>query len=173
MKIFFITLLVFVDCKNIGNQTSIDLLTIKEWNKISEKIKPELKSIRYSKFLEPNGGKSYEQDDTTYFIEVLQDMKTNKRIIDYTESIYIDNIRFNKSFRFFLTSDRKIILITTEKSNHNSEISNAGHDIKDTILVDKNNIKFWKSNPTPTYKELKKKEKEISKVKNAIAEYTN
>lgn len=173
MKIFFLTLLVFVACKNTGNQTSVDLLTLNEWNKLSEKIKPELKSIRYSEFLEPNGGTSYELGGVTYFIEILQDMKTNKRIIDYTESKYVDTIRLNYSFRLFLTNANEILLITTEKSNHDNETSKTKQKDRDTILVDKNNIKFWKNNLTPTQKELETKETEILKVKNAISEYTN
>lgn len=121
--IYSILLLLVVACKDSKAQNN--LLNSKEWSLYSSTLIKELKDIRNSENLEPNGGHNYKKDDSSIHIELLEDMKTHKKIVDYTT---INDIRNTEGTRFFLSDENKILLITTEKNSGNNQI------LRDTIL---------------------------------------
>ncbi len=178
MKIFFLTLLVFVVCKNIGKKGKMEfqnktLITVEEWNQVSKKVITKINSIKNSENIEPNGGENYYDRGTKYFTEVVEDMKTHQKKIDYSYKNNSDSFRNFESFTFFIDVNKEVILILNEKYNYNKSSRTIENRVLDTLLFKSNSVIFWKNNPTPSAKELKNKEEEILNIKSAISEYIN
>lgn len=164
-KILSILLLFILCCK--GSNAQKVFLTNEEWKLYSTNLLKELREIRLSEELEPNGGHSYKKNNSNIHIELLEEMKTNKKIIDYSIVKDSSNIIFLRSTRFFLSNENRILLITTEESKS----TNNSKKLRDTILMENGKIKFWKNNTKASIKEVTKKEKEIFDINEEIKEY--
>ncbi|MCO7186445.1 hypothetical protein NH341_13560 [Tenacibaculum sp. XPcli2-G] len=178
ITLFIVTLHFFINCKlgggtNLKSSDSINAIVENDSiinidkKKVSEECIKKAERIRMSENLEPNGGGDLEKGDQTIFVEVLEEMETGDKNIEYTISSDNKDIRESNSYSFYLDNLDNAFLIINTITNYNIEDESEVTLVKDTIFLKENKILFIKDRHL-SKGELLVKQEEIDVIKREI-----
>ena len=181
MKFNYI-ILVFIllfSCKNIkveeinSNNYSQATPNIEIQNHYTDSVLKLLKRVRYSDKLEPNGGRTiFEIIDKSIGLEVLEQMETGEKIIDYYVTYKSSRGKHNETTQFFNTKNNNTLIVIYDNYIYNRMSKEDIIIAKDTFFFKNDKIYFWK-NKEATDEELLAKEKEILIIKREVDSILN
>ncbi|MCD9637286.1 hypothetical protein, partial [Tenacibaculum maritimum] len=123
------------------------------------------KKIDISETLEPNGGGDFIKDDKTVFIEVLEDMETKEKKIEYTTSFYDKDFRVSNTFIIYKDSLNKAFFVVEKRTKYDTKDESETVSYIDTFLLKKSETIYLKNQDFSQKELLLKQEKLISTIK--------
>ncbi|MHC9089630.1 hypothetical protein ACXIHB_13050 [Tenacibaculum sp. IMCC1] len=178
ITLFIVILHFFINCK-LGGGTNLkspdninviienDSIINIDRKKVSEECIKKAERIRMSENLEPNEGRDLEKGHQTIFVEVLEEMETGDKNIEYTINSDNKDIRESNSYSFYLDTLDNAFLIINTITNYNIEDESEVTLVKDTIFLKENKIIFIKDRHL-SKDELLVKQEEIDVIKREI-----
>ncbi|WP_371393474.1 hypothetical protein ACCC68_10390 [Tenacibaculum maritimum] len=151
--------------KSLITEDSLIVLNKKAKDFFINEFIDKAKKIDISETLEPNGGGDFIKDDKTVFIEVLEDMETKEKKIEYTTSFYDKDFRVSNTFIIYKDSLNKAFFVVEKRTKYDTKDESETVSYIDTFLLKKSETIYLKNQDFSQKELLLKQEKLISTIK--------